>query len=1080
MNNSKTMDNDFLDSKNVGTNYIKMSHIISTKLKDVLSQEVTITYDFVFDIVNRHIKNLDSKFINPEDISRDIVETSTKTMKLNDLYYYISDRLATKVSYHPDYNKLAARIAVERLHISTPESYLEVVSMLYNNHDRHNKACPLVSDQLFRTVVEHATEIQEKIDMSRDYEFDYFAIRTLERSYLFRIYDPKALKYYKDERNGKIVERPQHLIMRVALGIHGEDLKLAFETYDLISRKFFIHATPTLFNSGTRRQQNSSCFLLSMEDDIEGIFKTIADIGFISKWSGGIGVDLSSIRARGSIIRGTNGLSDGIIPLCIVLNRVGKYINQGGKRNGSIAVYLQTWHSDVYQFIELRKNTKDEDSKARDLFLALYMPDLFWKRVEQNGMWSLMCPDECPGLVTSYGEQFERLYTKYENEKRFRKQVKAIDLLFHIMDSQMETGMPYMTNKDHINNKSNQKNIGPIRSSNLCVSGETKILTDKGQLEIKSLKDTKVNVWNGQEWSEVTVKQTGTNKNLLKIEFTNGAELECTPEHKFYIETNDGIKEVSAKELNVGSCLIKWNLPTMNQYTEKLSNILHTHCKFNNDHDMVIEGDVKFLQEVRMMLQTINIETSINNNHCIIDKYNQHKLSCLNIKLPYSTEQYNDSKHIPVRVKHIMNGSQGVDTYCFTESKRHMGMFNGILTGQCAEITEVTDKESIAVCNLASLSLPAFLEEKEGKLVYNFEKLKEVARVITRNLNKIIDINFYPTPETKYTNFKHRPIGVGVQGLVDVYNRMGLPFGSDEAYKLNKQIFETIYYGCLYESCEIAKREGAYETFRGSPFSEGKLQYHLWGLSEKDLLMNWDWKSLIEDVKKYGTRNSLLTALMPTATTSQILSNFESFEPTMSNIFIRSTLAGEFIVVNEHLVRDLIKRNLWTNDLRKLLIIKNGTIQDIEMIPKELREVYKTAFEVRQKDIIQQAAQRGPFIDQSQSMNLFMADSNFDILMSAHYDAWKLGLKTGMYYLRSRPSVDPIQFGIDIEEVNKLTNAFGVKEENLPVLIKKETLKDMPKEGQEDPKQEDEDEEPVRMCKFRPGQKIEGCDVCSA
>lgn len=601
-----------------------------------------------------------------------------------------------------------------------------------------------------------------------------------------------------------------------------------------------------------------------MEDDIEGIFKTISDIGFISKWAGGIGVDLSSIRARGSLIRGTNGLSDGIIPLCTVLNRVGKYINQGGKRNGSIACYLQLFHADIWQFVELRKNTKDEDSKARDLFLALFVPDLFWKRVEEDGVWSLMCPDECPGLVTSYGEQFERLYIKYEKEKRYKKQVKAIDLLFHIMDCQMETGIPYMTNKDHINNKSNQKNIGPIRSSNLC-----------------------------------------------------------------------------------------------------------------------------------------------------------------------------------------------------------------------AEITEVTDRESIAVCNLASICLPSFIEEKDGKMTYNFEALKEISRVVTRNLNKIIDINYYPTPETKYTNLKHRPIGIGVQGLVDVYMRMGYAFSSPEAFKLNKQIFETIYYGSLYESCEIAKREGAYETFKGSPFSEGKLQYHLWGLTEKDLMMNWDWKSLIEDIKVYGTRNSLLTALMPTATTSQIMNNFESFEPTMSNIFIRSTLAGEFIVVNEHLVRDLIKRDLWSSDMRKLLIIKNGTIQDIKVIPEELREIYKTAFEIKQKDIIKQAAERGPFVDQSQSMNLFLAESNFEKLMSAHYDAWKMGLKTGMYYLRTRPSVDPIQFGIDIEEVNKLTNAFGLKpdDDDMPSLSQTRTTEVKTKENKSS---ENQEEEKPRMCRFRPGQKIEGCDVCSA
>lgn len=806
---------------------LNIQHI--TTLMDTLTiyNTIEVNYDYIYNILNEFSYGLDKKWINLETITNDILKYVKREMTENEIYTFISDYCAQKASFHPDYNKLASNISVKRLHKATFDDIRDVWKILYFNVDKHGVHCPIISDDLHRIISEYGDKIQSKLDMSRDYLLDYFGLKTLERSYLYRVYYLKT----KTKNNGVIVERPQHMWMRVAIGIHGYDLDSAFETYDLMSQKYFTHATPTLFNSGSRRQQNSSCFLIGMEDNIEGIFKTISNIAHISKWAGGIGVHLSAIRGKGSLIRGTQGTSDGIIPLCLLLNREGKYINQGGKRNGSIACYLEPWHCDIFEFCELRKNTKDEDSKARDLFLALWVSDIFMRRVEENGVWSLMCPDECPHLVSTHGEEFERLYIKYETDGRFKRQVKARDLWYHILDCQIETGMPYMLYKDHANKKSNQQNLGTIRSSNLC--------------------------------AEI-------------IEYSNG--------------TNE-----------------------------------------------------------------------------------------------------------------------------------------------------------TAVCNLGSICLPMFIDtDKDGNKTYNYEKLLYVSKVLTKNLNKIIDNNFYPIEEAKYSNLKHRPIGVGVQGTADVYNILGLPFGSEKAREINKKIFETIYYGTLVASNELAKTDGAYETFHGSPFSKGLLQYHLWGLTEKDLLMGYDWNGLVDNIKKYGTRNSLLTALMPTASTSQIMKNVESFEPYMSNVFVRSTLAGDFIVINENLINDLIKLNIWSDDVRKKIIIFNGSIKDIPEIPEHIKNVYKTAFEISLKDIITQSIERGPFVDQSQSMNLFMDKSNFDKLSSAHFYGWKNGIKTGMYYLRTRPAVDPIQFGIDIEEINRLSGKSS--------------------DG---------------VCTFRPGVKLSECDVCS-
>lgn len=770
-----------------------------------MDTQTNFTENQIRQFIFNYEKFVDTKWVDLESIVQHVNKTLPNKISKNDFYNYVADYCVSKTSIHPDYNKLASRICVDRLHLSTPDDFLDAVEILYNND---GNGTSLVSKSLLNNVRRFHKKLNDVIDKERDYLFDYFGIKTLERSYLLKVHDQNKKKI--------IIERPQYMIMRVSLGIHGANLEAVIETYDLISRRYFTHATPTLFNAGTDRPQLSSCFLFSIEDSLENIMEVTKQIALISKWAGGIGVSLTSVRARGSIIKGTNGISDGIIPLCCVLNKLSKYVNQGGKRPGSIAVYLDLFHADIFEFMELRKaNSGNDDNRARDLFLASWIPDLFMKRVEEDGKWSLMCPDECPGLDKSYGEKFEKLYVQYEKEKKYKRQVKARDLWKHLLECQIETGFTYMCYKDQCNNKSNQKNLGTIRCSNLC-----------------------------------------------------------------------------------------------------------------------------------------------------------------------------------------------------------------------AEVVEYSDGETTAVCNLASICLPRFIYEANGEKHFNYELLMHVARVAIRNLNKVIEINYYPTEQAKKSNKNNRPVGLGIQGLADVYNLFGYPYESEEAKILNKKIFETIYFAAVDESKELAKKHGHYMSFKDSPFSQGKLQYHLWGMENKDLVtaQEYNWDKLVDEVKRYGTRNSLLTALMPTAGTSQLMKCYESFEPYISNIFVKTTMAGEFIVINENLVNDLIKLNLWSDDMRKLIIIHNGSIQTIDSIPQNIKQIYKTAFEIKLKNMIDQSADRGPFIDQTQSMNLFMKTPEPKALMSAHFHAWKRGLKTGMYYLRGSSSVNPIQFGIDIADVMRLTGRSNAME----------------------------------------------------
>jgi len=1384
--------------------------------KTKMNTTITLTDESIREFLYDYEKDIDTKWVDLEQIVIYVKRNLPETINNNDFYNFVADYCVSKTSYHPDYNTLASRICVDRLHKSTTEDILDVVEILYNNTDIDGVHHPLVSENLLNTVKRFYKKIKDVIHMERDYLFDYFGIRTLERSYL--------LKIHKDKTK-QIIERPQHMIMRVALGIHGANIDAAIETYELISQRYFTHATPTLFNAGRTKQQFSSCFvknteiftindgvkniqdvkigdkvvthtgkiqkvlqlhknllndrkiyklkvsktkeiyvtgnhkflssinkntsnwnaiedlrvdnyiaipnykgndemitidisnylkntksltyninkntvistintehstltsmevsrfwkidndfakligiflgngniiikkntagdsiinginfalyslnikgihfikkvgkyvfginptinkikdhdivqvmfhsniigiifntwfgqmitkknlpnfiftlstnilyslmaglittnsrmskdsniivhlsdklltkqlyhlyrnrgidieinelsqssynlhipkiqeileqtlicfnknmykscfnknmyiacfnklkinvksksspitinnhnflrieslektnmkeewvytlgvendhsynveglvcencfLLGIDDDLDNIFSQIKQMALISKWAGGLGVHMSGIRAKGSVIRGTNGISDGIIPLAIMINKLSKYVNQGGNRPGSVACYLEPYHADIFEFCELRKTTSgNDDNRARDLYLALWIPDIFMKRVEEDGMWSLMCPDTCPHLATTHGEEFEKLYISYENAGKYKKQVKARHLWKHIIECQMETGFPYMLYKDHANLKSNQKNLGTIRSSNLCVSGDTKILikqlNDTVQyVLIKDYKDMYCTVWNGYEWSSsVEIKQTGIDQPLMEITFNICGKyltevLKCTEYHKFYILDNGKEKEVRGCELKIGDKLVNYYVPLINN----------------------------------------NLVENLYNSEVIV----------IDIKYNVSIE----------------------NTYCYTEPLRNRGFFNNICTGQCAEIIQYSDGNTIAVCNLASLCLPKYVirDPDMNTVLYDYNKLIEVVRVIIRNLNKIIDRNYYPTESTRESNIKMRPVGLGVQGLVDVYNAFNYAYDSDHAQYLNKKIFETIYFAALDESKELAKTYGAYSMFKGSPFSEGKLQFHLWGMSTKDLVTKdmYDWDTLVEEIKVYGTRNSLLTALMPTAGTSQIMKCYESFEPYLSNLFVRTTMAGEFIVINEKLIYDLIKEGLWNDDMRKLIIIKNGSIQTIDSIPKYIKDIYKTAFEISLKSIISQSADRAPFVDQSQSINLFMAKPDFTILTSAHFYGWKRGLKTGMYYLRTTSAVNPIQFGIDITDVMRLTgttNAIELMTSDYNI-----RLSDSDKYNKKDKKNDDEKDDEFTECPIDPEER-KMCLSCSS
>jgi len=741
----------------------------------------------MFDKITARIRKLCyglNPLVDPTRVAMRVIEGLYDGVTTSELDNLAAEIAATMTTTHPDYAQLAARISVSNLHKNTKKSFSETMKDLYEYvNPRTGKKAPLLSDEVYKIISKNAEKLDSSIIYNRDFGYDYFGFKTIERSYLLKL-------------NGKIVERPQHMLMRVSIGIHLDDLEAALETYELMSKRFFTHATPTLFNSGTPKPQMSSCFLLTMKDDsIDGIYDTLKQTAKISQSAGGIGLSIHNIRATGSYIAGTNGTSNGIVPMLRVFNDTARYVDQGGgKRKGSFAIYVEPWHADIFDFLELKKNHGKEEMRARDLFYAMWIPDLFMKRVEENSDWTLMCPNECPGLFDSHGEEFEKKYLGYEKAKKGRKTIKARELWEKILESQIETGTPYMLYKDAANRKSNQKNLGTIRSSNLCT-----------------------------------------------------------------------------------------------------------------------------------------------------------------------------------------------------------------------EILEYTSEDEVAVCNLASIALPMFVVDGE----FDHKKLFKVTKQVTKNLNRVIDRNYYPVKEAENSNFRHRPVGLGVQGLADTFIKLRMPFTSEDAKKLNQEIFETIYFAAVTASEEEAKKDGPYQSFEGSPMSKGEFQFNMWGIKDEELSGRWDWGALRKKVMKNGVRNSLLVAPMPTASTSQILGNNECFEPYTSNIYTRRVLSGEFIVVNKHLLEDLVELGLWNEDMKQELMRANGSIQHIDIIPEDIKELYRTVWEMSMKDIIDMSRHRGYFIDQSQSLNLFMEGATMSKLTSMHFYAWKSGLKTGMYYLRTKSAVDAIKFTVD-------------------------------------------------------------------
>ncbi len=745
----------------------------------------------MFDKITARVRKLCyglNELVDPVKVAMRVIEGLYDNVTTSELDNLAAEIAATMTTTHPDYAKLAARISVSNLHKNTKKSFSEVMTDLYGYiNPRTGKKAPLLSDEVYEVINANRDILDSTIIYNRDFGYDYFGFKTLERSYLLKL-------------NGQIAERPQHMLMRVSIGIHLNDLEAAIETYELMSKKYFTHATPTLFNSGTPKPQMSSCFLLTVKSDsIDGIYDTLKQTAKISQSAGGIGLAIHDIRATGSYISGTNGTSNGIVPMLKVFNDTARYVDQGGgKRKGSFAIYIETWHADIFDFLDLKKNHGKEEMRARDLFYAMWISDLFMKRVQEDSHWTLMCPNECPGLSDTHSEAFEALYTKYESEGKGRKTIKARELWEKIMESQIETGTPYMLYKDAANRKSNQQNLGTIRSSNLCT-----------------------------------------------------------------------------------------------------------------------------------------------------------------------------------------------------------------------EILEFTSPDEVAVCNLASIALPMFIKNGE----FDHKELFKITKRVTKNLNRVIDRNYYPVKEAENSNFRHRPIGLGVQGLADTFIKLRMPFTSDEAKTLNQEIFETLYFAAVTASMEEAKADGPYQTYKGSPISKGEFQHNLWGIKDEELSGRWDWDKLRKQVLKHGVRNSLLVAPMPTASTSQILGNNECFEPYTSNIYTRRVLSGEFIVVNQHLLEDLVELGLWNDGLKQEIMRNNGSVQDIEDIPADIKELYKTVWELSMKDIIDMSRHRGYFIDQSQSLNLFMEGATMAKLTSMHFYAWKSGLKTGMYYLRTKSAVDAIKFTLDKKKI---------------------------------------------------------------
>lgn len=1128
-----------------------------------------VKFDKISNRIKKQTYGLNTDFVDYMEVSKKVINglyDGVTTVELDNL---AAETAMSMCTVHPEYSMLAARIAISSLHKSTHKKFSETAKILHEYlNPKTGEKSGMIADETYKVIQKNAAELDNMIVNDRDFNFDYFGYKTLEKSYLLKI-------------GGKPAETPQHMYMRVAVGIWGKNLEMVEKTYELLSTGRLSHATPTLFNSGTKKPQNSSCFLLAMEDDsIKGIYSTLADIADISQNAGGIGLHVHNVRAKGSYIKGTNGSSNGLVPMLKVFNETARYVDQGGgRRKGSIAIYLEPWHDDIFDFLDLRKNRGKEEMRARDLFLALWTPDLFMQRVKEDGMWTLMCPNECKGLSEVYDDYndkaFTLLYEQYEREGKGRRTIKARELWAKVLEAQIETGTPYILYKDAANKKSNQKNIGIIKSSNLCcIAGDQLVPTKRGMLTIKELYDMGgENVVVGREKLETASEMylPRPNAEMLKIITSDGYTHKVTPDHKVWVEdfgwkeakdlvlndkisiqqykglfgdinkpkeaflmglvAGDGtfsnitmhidiwnenkdflstiekvasdiieennlyeaeftdlykyengsvgsmykpqekptfkycITEDNANKYRLSSSLLfnyfkklgfskenkleipeivlKGNEETVKQYLKGLYYADGTITK-NNIYDVstiaLASVNKEMLEKVQILLINFGIKSSIRDltkagmrkmpdgkgglkEYMCQDSYRllvTSKIGCKLLNDIIGIKEYRKSDLNLIPMKHKGYYKQKMytkfvrsevlpneDAYCLiVDSIEHSWTVNGLITKN-TEIMEVSTPEETAVCNLISMPLSRFIDipksKDKTKRVFNHQALYDATYQGTLNLNRVIDVNYYPTEKAKVSNMRHRPIGIGVQGLADTFAIMGHAFDSIEAKQLNKEIFETIYFASMSASADLAEKDGAYETFKGSPFSQGIFQFDMWGEFDatKDLSGRWDWENLKKRVVKKGVRNSLLLAPPPTASTAQILGNNEAFEPFTANIYKRNTLSGEYIVINKHLVDDLVALNLW-NDKARIDIIKgNGSVQDIDYIPQDIKARYKTVWEISQKVVIDMAADRGLFIDQSQSMNLFIPNVNSAKLNSALFYGWEKGLKTGMYYMRT-------------------------------------------------------------------------------
>ena len=1158
-----------------------------------------LSFDKITSRIQKLCFNLDPD-VDAVKVSQSVIAGLVSGVTTTEIDQQAARNSAQLVTHHPHYSILAARLSVSDLQRRTNKRFSDLVERLYSyTHPKTKRHMPLVSEHVLEVARKHKDQINGAIIHNRDMNFNYFGLRTLMRSYLLRMH-------------GEIVESPQHMYMRVSIGIHGDDIEKVIETYDMLSKGILSHASPTMFNSGTNNPQMASCFLLQPPgdgDSIDSIYRLLHQCALISKTAGGIGFSASTFRSEGSYIAGTNGTSNGLTPMMRVFNATARYVDQGGnKRPGAFACYLEPWHADVFQWLDLKLQGGKEELRARDLFFALWIPDLFMRRVDQDGDWTLMCPHSCPGLQDVYGQEFEDLYQRYEREGRGNRTIRAQELWFHILRVQKETGTPYMLYKDACNRKSNQKNLGTIKQSNLCVAGDTEILTDHGPESIKSLAtahkvseeqqqkakdraateaklaemegqrkgaskedlvgieasivalkatlDTMehvdvsenapkpVRVWNGEAWSEVIPKQTGSNVTLMRVTTSHGTVIDCTFEHKFI---DDQGNRLEAQQLQIGTRLAKSppiKYPGLEKYDIHVDESfrrgyvygyavikkgtqpaclgpkppsLKVPCLVINkstvtaetlarlgyneeaarasfaeqDHDALafvpipdgqqaIQSRLAATEEVRRAWVSGFLTAcggkldEVRASHALLSRPRTMFRSVgEDARLTPVGREGLWQMHWPEKDDNgvaVVTGLQQLgaveDTYCFTEPLQHAGVFNEQLTGQCSEIIEYTDANEIAVCNLASIALPRFVTLTEESGVFDFAELHKVTKATVLNMNRIIDRNLYVLDEMKHSNLRHRPIGIGVQGLADTFALLRLPWedkwsvANPEAKLLNQQIFETMYHAALEASCELAITDGPYESYEGSPVSQGILQYDMWSVTPTDL---HDWDALKQKIAEHGIRNSLLLTCMPTASTAQILGNNESIEPFTTNIYTRKVLSGEFQCVNRHLVNELIHEGIWDEAMRQEIIAHSGSVQNITRIPKPIRDVFKTVWEISQKTLIDFAVDRGAFICQSQSFNLHM-DPTDEMLSSAHFYGWQRGMKTGMYYLRSKPATDAIKFTIDPRLVAQAKAAAGGEATEAEVVDTRTV------------EERDEDEERLACSRDNPG----ACTMCSA